>query len=195
MNYSHFTFSSQFLISKLTRSLRLGLEAELYAENENLFRELELDYTDIPGYTIYQIYRALSNYYVDKYDQAARILNDLLNDVSLKAYPFVYMEVKVLLALQYCLQNDPDLFNQLSNSIQRQVRNHPRESCENILMFLKLMRSALSDSKKEKQKKISSIAEKIKVIPQGAWFSPSNFIRLDEKLISKLTALDSYTSI
>jgi hypothetical protein len=105
------------------------------------------------------------------------------------------MEVKVLLALQYCLQNDPDLFNQLSNSIQRQVRNHPRESCENILMFLKLMRSALSDSKKEKQKKISSIAEKIKVIPQGAWFSPSNFIRLDEKLISKLTALDSYTSI
>lgn len=195
MNYSHFTFSSQFLISKLTRALRLGLEAELYAENENLFRELELDYSDIPGYTIYQIYRALSNYYIDKYEQAARILNDLLNDVSLKAFPFVYMEVKIVLALQYCLQNDPELFNQLSNSIQRQVRNHTRESCENIVMFLKLMRSSLSDSKKEKQKKITAIADRIRMIPQSPWFSPSSFIRLDERLITKLTALDSYTSI
>ena len=195
MNYGHYTFVPQFLISKLTRALRLGLEAELYAENENLFRELETDYSDIPGYTMYQVYRALSNYYVEKYDQAARILNDLLNDVSLKAYPFVYMEVKVLLALQYCLLNDPELFSQLSNSIQRQVRLHSKESCENILMFLKLMKSSLSDSKKEKQKKLTAIAERIRVIPQSPWFSPSSFIRLDETLLKKLTALDSYTSI
>ncbi|MFZ9503852.1 MAG: hypothetical protein ACO263_04700 [Cyclobacteriaceae bacterium] len=195
MNYGHYTFVSQFLISKLIRALRLGVEAELYAENENLFRELETDYSDIPSYTIYQVYRALSNYYVEKYDQSARILNDLLNDVSLKAYPFVYMEVKVVLALQYCLQNDPELFSQLSNSIQRQVRLHSKESCENILMFLKLMKSALSDSKKEKQKKLTAIAERIRVIPQSPWFSPTSFIRLDEPLIKKLTALDSYTSI
>ncbi|MFZ9980700.1 MAG: hypothetical protein ACO3FI_01595 [Cyclobacteriaceae bacterium] len=195
MNYSQFTFSPQFLISKLTRALRLGLEAELYAENENLFRDLELDYGDIPCYTIFQVYRSISNYYVGKYDEAARILNNLLNDVSLKAFPFVYMEVKVLLALQYCLMNDGDLFNQLSNSIQRQVRSQNKESCENIILFIKLMKSALSGTRKEKQKKITAIADKLRFVPQSPWFSPTSFVRLDEPLIGKLTAVDNYSSI
>jgi hypothetical protein len=195
MNYSPFTFSPQFLISKLTRALRLGLEAELFAESENLFRDLELDYGDTPCYTIFQVYRALSNYYVGKHDEAARILNNLLNDVSLKSFPFVYMEVKVLLALQYCLMNDPDLFNQLSNSIQRQVRSQNKESCENILLFLKLMKSALSDTRKEKQKRITAIAEKLRYVPQSPWFSPTSFVRIDEPLIKKLTAVDNYSSI
>lgn len=195
MNYGHYTFAPQFLISKLTRALRLGLEAELYAENENLFRELETDKTNIPGFTMLQIYRAISNYYVDKYDQAAKILNDLLNEVSLKAFPFVHMEVKVLLALQYCLLNDPDLFSQLSNSIQRQVRSFSRESCENLVMFLKLMKTALSEGKKDKQRKIQIVADRLKIIPQSPWFSPTGFIRLDERLVKKLTALDSYMSI
>ncbi len=56
----------------------------------------------------------LSCYYAGKYDEAARWINNLLNEVSLKKYPYAQLEIKTLLALQYCLQSDYDLFNQLN---------------------------------------------------------------------------------
>ena len=37
VNYPYYTFSAQFLISKLERYLRLGTEKELHAENEHTF--------------------------------------------------------------------------------------------------------------------------------------------------------------
>ena len=195
MNYGHYTFSSQFLVSKLTRALRLGTEAELFAENENLFREFETYPEDVPGMTIYYVYRALSSYYVGKFDEAARILNALLNEVSLKAFPLVHMEVKTLLALQYCLLGDEDLFGQLSNSIQRQARTYEKEESENIQLFLKMLKCSVSESAREKQRKIGAIAERLRQVPQCPYFSPTSFVRLDEGLIRKLTRNDHHNSI
>ncbi len=195
MNYGHYTFSAQFLISKLTRALRLGTEAELFAENENLFREFEHYAEDIAGMTIYYVYRALSSYYVGKFDEAARILNALLNEVSLKAFPLVHMEVKTLLALQYCLVGDDDLFNQLSNSIQRQARSFEREGSENIQLFLKMLKCSVSESAREKHRKIVALAERLRQVPQCPYFSPTSFVRLDEGLIRRLTRPDHHNSI
>src|SRR5689334_15188167 len=53
VNYPTHTFSSQFLISKIERSLRMNTEAELHAENESLFADFELDQLDAAKYVIY----------------------------------------------------------------------------------------------------------------------------------------------
>ena len=195
MNYGHYTFSPQFLISKLTRALRLGTEAELFAETDNLFREFETYPDDIPSMTVYYVYRSLSSYYVGKFDEAARILNTLLNEVSLKSYPMVHLEVKTLLALQYCLMGDDDLFNQLSNSIQRQARSIEKEESENIQLFLKMLKYSVSEAAREKQRKITGVAERLRQLPQCPYFSPTSFIRLDDGLVKRLTRPDHYTAI
>lgn len=190
VNYPYYTFSAQFLISKLDRSIRLGTEKELYAENESLFLEYEADTNDVPRHLIYVMYRALSSYYVGKYEEAAKVINNFLNEVSLKKYPFAQMEVKAVLALQYCLLKDFDLFNQLTNSIQRQIRMFGKDECENVLLFLKILKIAVSEAKKEKAKKINALIPKLKSTTVG-YFAPTSLIRMDEQFVENLTAIEA----
>jgi hypothetical protein len=190
VNYPTYTFPAQFFISRLERSLRIGNEKELLNDNENLLTDIELDIQDVPKYLIITIYKAFSLYYSEKYEEAAKLINGLLNEVSLKKYPFIHMEVKALLALLYCLMDDFDLFNQHSNSIQRQIRLFGKDECENVLYFLKILKTATSEAKKDKPRKISSIIPKFKEI-KVKYFSPISYIKMDEQFIKKLVALET----
>jgi hypothetical protein len=190
VNYPALTFSVQFFISKLERSLRLGTEKALCAENETIFTDIEPDPMDIPKYVIYITYQALGYYYVEKYEEAAKLINNLLNDVSLKKYPFAQMEIKAVLALQYCLLRDVELFNQHSNSIQRQIRMFGKVECENVLLFLKILKMATSESKKEKPRKIAALIPKFKAA-KVSYFAPTSYIKMDEDFIEKLTAIET----
>ena len=87
-NYSLYTFPAQFLITKLKRHLRIGTEMTLYEENEGLFHDFEFNKNDVPKYIVYVTYRALGCYYAGKYDEADRWINNMLNEVSLKKYPY-----------------------------------------------------------------------------------------------------------
>jgi hypothetical protein len=186
VNYSTYTFPSQFLISKIERSLRSGTEAELYGENETIFLDYEVDMMDIPKHIVYVVYRAISCYYAGRYEEAAKQINGLLNDVSLKKYPYAQLEIKTLLALQYTLMRDFELFNQLSNSIQRQIRLFGKDSCENIQLFLKVLKIATSEAKKEKAKKIQAVLPRLGTITVN-YFAPTRLIKLDEKFVNLLT--------
>lgn len=190
VNYSFYTFSARFLITKLDRHLRLATEKEIYVENESLFEDIESDTQDVSRHTIFIIYRALGCYYVGKYEEAAKLINGLLNEVSLKKYPFVQMEVKAILALQYCMLKDFELFNQLTSSIQRQIRLFGKDECENVLLFLKILKIATSEAKKEKAKKITAVIPKFKAI-QVTYFAPTCFVRMDEQFVENLTAIDA----
>lgn len=185
-NYATYTFPAQFLISKLERHLRLGTESELHTENDNLFADYEPDVMDIPRHVIYVTYKALSSYYADKYDEAAKLINNLLNEVSLKKYPITQLEIKSLLALQYVLLRDYELFNQLANSIQRQIRLIGKDACENIQLFIKILKIAVSEAKKEKAKKINAVIPKLQGLKTN-YFAPTLLVRLDEKLVRNLT--------
>jgi hypothetical protein len=186
VNYSTYTFPSQFLISKIERHLRTGTEADLSAENESIFLDFEVDMQDVPKHIIYVVYRALSSYYLGRFDEAAKLINGLLNDVSLKKYPYAQLEIKTLLALQYTLLRDFELFNQLSNSIQRQIRLFGKDSCENIQLFLKILKIATSEAKKEKAKKISAVIPRLNSITVN-YFAPTKLIKLDDKFVALLT--------
>ncbi len=185
-NYSTYTFPAQFLISKIERNIRLGTEADLYAESEAVLADYEPDTTDIPKHVIYITYRALACYYAEKYDEAAKLMNTLLNEVSLKKYPVTLLEIKSLLALQYVLLQDYDLFNQLTNSIQRQVRAFGKDECENIQLFIKVLKIAVSEAKKEKAKKIAAVIPRFNGL-KISYFAPTLLVKLDGALIDKLT--------
>jgi hypothetical protein len=185
-NYSTYTFPAQFLISKLERNIRMGTESELYEEAENVLADFETDISDVPKHVIYISYRALVCYYVGKYDEAAKLINGLLNEVSLKKYPYTLLEIKSLLALQYVLMQDYELFNQLANSIQRQIRMFGKDACENIQLFIKVLKIAVSEAKKEKAKKILAVIPKFSGQKTG-YFAPTLLVKFDETLVKKLT--------
>jgi hypothetical protein len=189
VNYPYYTFSSRFLILKLERAIRTGTEGELYPENETLFSEYEADPNDLPRLIIFSTYKSLTCYYAGKYDEAAKILNGLINEVSLKPFPLVQMEVKAILALQYCMLKDFELFNQLSNSVQRQIRLIGRDVGENVLLFLKMLKIAISEAKREKPKKIAALIPKFKNTSVN-YFSPTSLIRMDVQFIENLTVLE-----
>jgi hypothetical protein len=189
VNYPYYTFSIRFLISKLERGLRLGTESELHTEQKELFTDYEPDINNVPQHVIFTVYGALCSYYAGRYDEAARLLNNLINDVSLKRYPLAQTEVKALLCLQYCMLKDIDLFNQLSNSVQRNIRIIGKDACENVLTFLKILKIAVSEAKKEKHKKISAMIPRFKSLIVG-YFAPTSYIRMDEKFVERLIALE-----
>lgn len=186
VNYVTFTFPAQFLLSKLDRHLRAGTESELYMENESVFLDYEVDVLDVPKHIVYVVYRALSSYYVGKFEEAAKLINGLLNDVSLKKYPYAQLEIKTLLALMYTLQHDVELFNQLSNSIQRQIRLFGKDSCENIQVFLKILKITTSEAKKDKAKKIAALIPRLNSTKVN-YFAPTKLIKLDDKFVNMLT--------
>jgi hypothetical protein len=186
-NYNLFTYSAQFLSTKLDRAFRMGTQKQLYDENEALFDNFEYDQENIALYVNYVAYRAICCYYTDKYSEASKWLNDLLNDLSLKRFPYATIEIKSILALQYCLMNEMDLFNQLVNSIQRQIRILGKDDCRHIVSFLKIMKIATSEAKKEKEEKIREVVVKMSDMDRKL-FSPTKFIYMDDRLVQLLCA-------
>jgi hypothetical protein len=150
--------------------------------------DYEVDVLDVPKHIVYTVYRALSTYYAGKFEESAKVINGLLNDVSLKKYPYTQLEVKSLLALQYTMMKDVELFNQLSNSIQRQIRLFGKDSCENIQLFLKILKIATSEAKKEKAKKINAVIPRLNAV-SVSYFAPTKLVKLDEKFVNLLTEI------
>ncbi len=187
-NYSLYTFPTQFLISKIIRHLRMETEDRIYEEDKELFADFESDVNDIPNHLIYVTYRALSCYYAKKFEEAAHWLNQLLNEVSFKRFPYAQLEIKILLSLIYCLTGEVDLFQQLMNSIQRQIRLIGKKNCEHLYLYMKILKISVSNSQKDKNIKIKSLAEKIKLYPFVP-FTPTLLINLDDKLIARLSTI------
>jgi hypothetical protein len=184
-NYSLYTYPSQFLLTKVSRHNRMESEANMYEENETLFHDFETDASDLPKYVTYITYRALCCFYVKKYDEAAKWVNNLLNEMSLKKYPYAQLEVKLLLALQYCMLNDFELFSQLLNSIQRQIRLLGKENCERAIIFTKILKTAIYDSKNDKMDKIKPLIDKLNKTPETG-FSISKYIKMDQHFVLSL---------
>jgi len=186
-NYGLYTFPSQFLLSKIQKHSLAGTEANLYEESKKLFEDFEVDKNNLPQYVIYTLYRAITCYYAGKFDESARWINNMLNEQSLKKHPYTLLEVKIFMAYQYCLMKDNELFNQLTNSIQRQVRLLGKDKCQHLVYYSKIFKASLSKVKKGKPSKIAALQNKLmKVKPE--YFSPFNFIRMDDDFLKKLCA-------
>ena len=96
------------------------------------------------------MYRAICCYYGGKFNDAAKWINNLLNDVSMRRFPNAVLEVKAILALQYCCMHDFALFNQFVNSLQRRVRILRKENCEDIAIFSKLFKISITRAIRDK---------------------------------------------
>ncbi len=186
-NYNYFTFPSYFLYLKIERSLRMECEHSLY-NPDDVLSEIEDDYikNNTAQYIYLVMYKAIACYYSSKFDEAAKHLNNLLNNLTLKKYPFASLEIKSVLALQYCCMNDLDLFKQISSSIQRQIRVLGKDSCDDILLFNKILKIAVSNTKKDKRNKIIETFKQLNRTDKTRIFNPIRLIKINDAFLENI---------
>lgn len=188
-NYVNYTFPARFLITKLERHLRLGTEAEMYEEIPNIFPDYEADPQDVPRYVIYIMYKALAAYYSNNNAEAIKLINNLLNEISMKRYPQTALEIKLILAFLYVLEREFELFKPLATSIQRYYRTLEKPGPKNILYFLRILKISTSEVKRDKAEKIHAVLPKLKRYTAAA-FTPTLLIRFDNELIKRLAEFE-----
>ncbi len=81
----------------------------------------------------------------------------------------------------------------LINSIQRQIRLLGKDNCEHVLVFTKVLKIAISESKRNKYEKIQQLAEKFKTI-DAPYFAPTKYVKFDETLLQKLADFIKYST-
>ncbi|TAG91935.1 MAG: hypothetical protein EAZ20_02950 [Bacteroidetes bacterium] len=185
-SYSIYTYPARFLFTKLERHTRANTLDTINEENQGLFIDFEADIENVPQYVSYVCYRAICQFYADKSDEAVRWLNRLLNDVSLKKYPYVSLEIKLFLGVLYVLVKDDELLSQLLTSLQRQVRVLSKETCIHAVLITKLLKLSTQANKPERQTRMNYLFEKIKkTLPANA-FCITKYLKFDEDLLKKM---------
>ena len=186
-NYSLYTFTPQFLISKIERNMRSENPGDVLEEFKTIFADYETETNDLPKYIIYNFYRTYCLFTAGKHDQCAKVINNMLNEVSLKRFPETQLEIKTFLALQYCLLDDFDLFNQLMNSIQRQIRLTGKKNVEHIVIVCKILKVSLSNAaNRSKAAKIKMLSARMN-LDKVKYFTPFKYIAFKDELLNKLS--------
>jgi hypothetical protein len=188
-SYNTHTYGARFLFTKLERHLRMGGLTGLNDENLGLFHDFESDVQNVPQYVTYVGYRAICMYYAGKYEDAIRWLNKLLNEVNLKRYAYVHLDIKLFLSILYAFTNDKELLSQSLSSMQRQVRILSKETCIHVVQLMKILKLSTDDVKEDAQtreEKITISTEKMRKTTIPAGFSLVRYLKFDDDFVQKL---------
>ena len=155
---------SRILFYKLDKHLQEGTIDQLTEDNETYLINIRIETERQVNFLNYQFYLAYTAFYNQRYDESARILYRLRNDLNLRKHYHMDVELKLFLALSYVLMNEYDLANQLILSLQRQLKKDEFKDYEHARVFLKILSNRLGGSwtpRKTEQLKelISSYAE------------------------------------
>lgn len=188
-NYSSFTFTPMFLLARIDRDIRMEEKVNILETFKNSFQDIEIDENDISKYIVFNFYKAFTYFFAGKNEQAAKTLNQILNDLVLKKYPEIQLEIKTFLVMQYCLLDDFDLFNQLMNSIQRQIRMMGKKKIEHIALICKAMKIAMAaGSNRQKVVKIKSYLNRIN-LDKVPYFTPFRHVNYKDEFLGKYSSV------
>ncbi len=178
-------FITQFLNSKLERYLTTGDLSHLNNLNSQLEGCFELNSNEPYPFISFKKYIAISKFYEGDHNGAAKTINSLRNDLSLKKFLFSDVECKLFQALNYAMLDEDGLCAQLIQSIKRQT-TEDETMFESASIFIKMLKAAIKPEEfRKKVKKITELYEAFKASNTGSrrilWF-----VKMDESLIRKL---------
>ncbi len=176
---------TQFLHSKLDRFLVNGDLAGLTDMNSEIEGAMDTNSNEPYPFISFKRFIAISKFYEGDYNTAAKTINSLRNDMSLKKYLFSDVECKLFQALNYAMMGEDGLCAQLIQSIKRQT-GEDENLFEPAALFIKLLKAAIKPEEfRKKVKKIADLYEAFNAANSGSkkilWF-----VKMDEALIRKL---------
>lgn len=186
-NFQHFTFPSNFLILKLKRAIRRGVEWELHGQNTSLYEDLYIDKNDVPQYYVHATYFALCAYLASDFKEAIRWLTELVNDVNWKQFPKAMLEARMMLVFLHFMVREPEYLNVASSSIQRQIRVIGKENCPMGFLYYRLMKTAINSRHATKPDRVRELVQELNHV-QPDYYSPLKYIRIDDFIVQRLSA-------
>ena len=159
----------------------IGLE-RLY---NSLAENYEVDTNEIYHFMAWKRFQAIIKFYRGDYSGAAKIINDLRTEVSLKPFPITDAELKLFQALQYSIIGEENMTLQLLSSIKRQVRALDEETDE-IELMVKLVKYAFKPTEfRRKMRHITEMWGKIKELTKRP-DSVLWYLNLEDSLLRRM---------
>lgn len=170
MTRYHFNANtSLFLFRKLRYHLRTNTVPQLIKDVENYISKIEVEPYRISFFVNFYLFMAHAYFADGNYKKASRILYNLRNDVHLRKYTHIELEVKFFLALTYVVVEDFDLANQLILSLQRQLRKPTMAKYDHAKVLLKILSVALGGKPKTRHKNLKNNIQKWKELNNGRY--------------------------
>jgi len=178
-------YVTQFLHSKLERFLSNGDVSNLTDLNSQLDGCFDINSNEPYPFISFKKFVAIGKFYEGDYNAAAKTINSLRNDMSLKKFLFTDVECKLFQGLNYAMMGEDGLCAQLIQSIKRQT-GEDESLFEPAAIFIKLLKAAIKPEEfRKKVKKITEIYEAFNAANTGSkrilWF-----VKMDESLLRKL---------
>lgn len=178
-------YVTQFLHSKLERFLSNGDVSNLTDLNSELDGCFDVNSNEPYPFISFKKFAAIGKFYEGDYNSAAKTINTLRNDMSLKKFLFTDVECKLFQGLNYAMMGEDGLCAQLIQSIKRQT-TEDESMFEPAALFIKLLKAAIKPEEfRKKVKKITELYETFNAANTGSkrilWF-----VKMDESIIRKL---------
>lgn len=179
-------FVVQFLRTKIVKFQMDGNLRDLIFFSDRLEKSGDLDISEVHHYVSVNKYIAIVRFYQGDYQGAARKLNELRNNISLKQYLFTDVDVKIFQALQYCILGDDGLCHQILSSLKRQVREGDT-GYDSARYIMKLMKTALKPADyRKKVKKVNEMWDEFKTLGSAS-YPVLWYVLPDENMIRKMS--------
>lgn len=179
-------FVVQFLRSKVMKYQVDGNIDQLQYYADKLEKYCDIDLNEEYHYISMKRYLATVKYYQRDFQGAARKINELRNQVSLKHYLYTDIDSKLFQALQYCIMGDDSLCMQIISSLKRQIREQDAEY-ESARFLMKLLKTALKPADyRRKIKRISEMWTEFDEMNKGS-FPVISYVKVDENVIRRMS--------
>lgn len=162
---SHSSPATRFLLSKLEHEIILSGTKEMPREEPILYQP---DCDDAFSCVNHNVYLAARSFQDEKFSEAATLLNNLLNEISFKDFPFAEAGVKLFLTLNLLLAEKSDQAEITLRSISRKLASDelagrfPAADC-----FAKFLKIALNDNSSTKLKKLEAAFAAFTLLNKG----------------------------
>ncbi len=154
--------TSLFLARKLQFHKRTNTLPALLNDVDKYITKIELEPYRIARYVNFHFFIAQAYFVNSDYKRCSRILYTLRNEVNLRKYIHVNLEVKFFQALSYVMMEDFDLANQLILSLQRQLRKPTMSKYAHGKILLKILNLALAGRPRTRSKNLTTQLERWK---------------------------------
>jgi hypothetical protein len=175
----------RFLNSKVERFLGNGDAQSLADINSEIEPVFEQNPENPYPFISFHRHVAICKFYNGDYAGAARTINKMRNDLSMKKYFWTDVECKLFQALNYCMTGEDGLCAQILQSVKRQI---PEEETSNeaIQVFVKMLKIAIKPEEfRKKVAKINELHQEFCRVNTGA-DKRLAFIKLDDSLLRRM---------
>lgn len=179
-------FVVQFLQSKVIKYMTDGNMSHLEFMCDRLEKNVEIDTEEAYHFVSIRKHLAIVRFYRRDYAGAARKINELRNDISLKQHLCSDIDAKLFQSLQYCIMGDDSLSMQIISSLKRQIREQDSQF-ESARFLMKLIKTALKPADyRKKVKRVTEMWTEFENLNRTSC-PVINYVKMDETTLRKMS--------